>query len=77
MDINDSDTMEDIIRYGVILIGILYFLYRLKRFLIDKKYGCETCAYKDTCNRKTCSIYELSEEEKKKIKDIKEDFNKF
>jgi len=63
--------VETFVRYGIILIGIAYLIYKIKRFAIDKKYGCDTCNLKNTCNRKSCQFTELSKDDKLKIKEIK------
>ena len=65
--------MEDIVRYLIISIGIVYSIYKIKAIIWDKKYGCSTCNMKSTCGKKSCDMnnVKLSKEDMEKIKKIK------
>lgn len=65
--------MEEIVRYLIIGISIIYIIYRVKSIIWDKKYGCSTCNMKNSCNKKECNAdnINLTDIDKEKIKKIK------
>ncbi len=65
--------MEEMVRYLIIGLGIAYTVYKIKSITWDKKYGCDTCNMKNSCNKKECKTdnVDLTVLEKEKIKKIK------
>ena len=65
--------MEDAVRYLIIGISFTYIIHRIKSIIWDKNYGCSTCSMNSSCNKKSCSVdnVSLTDMEREKIKKIK------
>lgn len=68
--------MEDLVRYFIIGIGVIYFIYKTKEMIFNKNYGCKTCSMNKSCAKKSCEITDikLSDKDVESIKKIKLDF---
>jgi len=65
--------MEDIVRYSIIVIAIIYSLYKIKEIVFSKNYACTSCSNSKSCQKSECEVTELklNDAQIKQIKEIK------
>jgi len=65
--------MEDLVRYVILGLGVLYAANSIRQVIFKKNYGCSTCGSKDSCGKKDCDIDDitLSKVDKDEINKIK------